>query len=214
MIRQLLAPVKRAAKVTGYALAAPGWWLFCGLHGVAWRWGWRLSGRPLLRARGGRIIVGERFTAHSVSDGNAIGVSQPVILSAWGPGSELRIGDDVGMSGCSITATRRVVIGNRVLIGAGVLILDSDAHPLEAEARRRGDAPAAGEIHIGDDVFIGARAIILKNVHLGAGAVIGAGAVVLRDVPAGMIAAGNPARVVGRVRPAAAIPQAGHGEGG
>jgi acetyltransferase-like isoleucine patch superfamily enzyme len=112
----------------------------------------------------------------------------------------VKIGDNVGLSGCSITALERVTIGNRVLVGAGVLIVDTDAHPLHPADRLRGLPPAISPVEIADDVFIGARAIILKGVHVGQGAVIGAGSVVTSDVPAFKIAAGNPARVVAEVK--------------
>lgn len=49
---------------------------------------------------------------------------------------------------------------------------------------------------IGDDVLVGARAIILPGIKIGSRAVIGAGAVVSRDVPDGAVVVGNPARVV------------------
>lgn len=54
-------------------------------------------------------------------------------------------------------------------------------------------------VTIGDKVFIGARAIILRGVTIGNGAVIGAGAVVAKDVPPMAIVAGNPAKVIGNV---------------
>lgn len=125
---------------------------------------------------------------------------QPVIVTAWGSGSVVQIGDDVGMSGCSVTAMKSVRIGDRVLIGAGALIVDNDAHPLHPADRKRGALTPMRPIDIADDVFIGARAIILKGVSIGQGAVIGAGAVVTCDVPPYMIAAGNPARVVAEVK--------------
>jgi maltose O-acetyltransferase len=52
---------------------------------------------------------------------------------------------------------------------------------------------------IGDDVWIGHGAVILKGVTIGDRAVIGAGAVVTRGVPADTVVAGNPARVVKRL---------------
>lgn len=55
-------------------------------------------------------------------------------------------------------------------------------------------------ILIGEDAFVGARALVLPGVTVGARAVVGAGSVVTRDVPPGMVAAGNPARVL-RPRP-------------
>lgn len=54
-----------------------------------------------------------------------------------------------------------------------------------------------GDIDIGPDAFIGARAIILPGVTIGEGAVVGAGAVVTRDVAPWTMVAGNPAKVIG-----------------
>ena len=178
---------------------APIDWIWCRWGGVRWHWGWRLSGFPRFRAYGGRIRIGERFSAHSRSRGNAIGVFQPVIITAWGHGAEVIIGDDVGMSGCSITAENRISIGHRVLIGAGALIIDSDAHPVAPGDRAQRLPARTAPIEIGDDVFIGARAIVLKGVKIGAGAVLGAGSVVVKDVPPYAIVAGNPAKPVGTV---------------
>ena len=181
-------------------LFAPLDWFWCELAGVHWQWGWHLKGFPRLRAKGGgRIRIGKRFTAHSRSHGNSIGVFQPVIITAWGRLAEVIIGDDVGLSGCSISAVNRIKIGCRVLVGAGVLVIDTDAHPLSPEDRLANSPAYSEPIEIGDDVFIGARAIILKGVKIGNGAVIGAGAVVVKDVPERAIVVGNPARVVGKV---------------
>jgi acetyltransferase-like isoleucine patch superfamily enzyme len=51
-------------------------------------------------------------------------------------------------------------------------------------------------VNVGNDVWIGARAIVLDGVRIGDGAVVGAGSIVTRDVPAYCVVAGNPARVV------------------
>jgi acetyltransferase-like isoleucine patch superfamily enzyme len=184
--------------------AIPRDWLCCTSQGVSWQYGWRLSGWARFRpAGGGRIIIGKRFAAESRTQTNALGVFQPVILTAWGPGSLIEIGDDVGISGSSITAINRIRIGHRVLIGSGALIVDNDGHPLAAEGRRYATDAVSRPIEIDDDVFIGARAIVLKGVHIHRGAIVGAGAVVTHDVPEYTIVAGNPARIVGNSRPAA-----------
>ncbi|MEN8792780.1 MAG: DapH/DapD/GlmU-related protein [Lentimonas sp.] len=52
---------------------------------------------------------------------------------------------------------------------------------------------------IGDDCFIGGRAMILKRLTVGARSIVGAGAVVVNDVPADVIVAGNPARIVNQL---------------
>jgi maltose O-acetyltransferase len=54
-----------------------------------------------------------------------------------------------------------------------------------------------GRVDIGDDVFVGAGAIILPNVHIGSRVIIGAGAVVVKDIPSNSVAVGNPAKVIG-----------------
>ena len=102
------------------------------------------------------------------------------------------------MSGATIYAQTLVRIGNGVMIGAGASIVDTDFHPLAAGRRR--EQPAAGRsvpIEIGDECFIGMRAIVLKGSRIGRGAVVGAGSVVAGSVPEGAVVAGNPARVVG-----------------
>ncbi len=88
-----------------------------------------------------------------------------------------------------------VSLGQRCLLGPGVHIYDSDFHALEAELRVSGEPRRAG-VSIGDDVFLGTNAIVLKGVEIGPGSVVAAGAVVVDDVPPGGVVAGNPAREV------------------
>jgi putative colanic acid biosynthesis acetyltransferase WcaF len=52
------------------------------------------------------------------------------------------------------------------------------------------------KIDIGEDAFIGARAVVLPGVRIGARAIVGAGSVVTKDVPENVVAAGNPCRVI------------------
>lgn len=59
-----------------------------------------------------------------------------------------------------------------------------------------GHPASKGETRIGNDVWIGTRAMILSGVNIGDGAVIGAGAVVASDVPPYAIVAGNPAKII------------------
>ncbi|MBI1764837.1 MAG: hypothetical protein HYR56_25785 [Acidobacteria bacterium] len=112
----------------------------------------------------------------------------------------LEIGDDtfIGHGSC-FTVARSVRIGTGCLLAGNVRIADYDGHPVDA-VRRRAKEPTPPEgirpVTIGDDVWIGYGAIILKGVTIGERAIIGAGAVVTRDVPADVVVAGNPARVV------------------
>ena len=199
----------RLASCLVYLVTVPLNWYWCASQRVRWRYSWRLYGRPRFRVCGSnaRILIGERLVARSRSHGNSIGVFQPVIITAWGRNAKVEIGDDAAISGCSITAEECISIGNRVMIGAGALIMDSDAHPLDPQERFKGGRGCTAPVVIEDDVFVGARAIVLKAVHIGKGAVVGAGAVVAKDVAEYTIVGGNPARPIGRVPAGAYYPQ-------
>ena len=95
--------------------------------------------------------------------------------------------------GVQIECTDSIAIGSGAAIGPDVIIRDSDGHPLTDPLHRR-SAPVV----IGDRVWIGARAMILKGVTMGDGAIVAAGAVVTQDVPVRCVVAGVPARVVRR----------------
>lgn len=86
-------------------------------------------------------------------------------------------------------------IGADGLFGAHVEIFDSDFHDLHPDRRKTG-TPKLAPVEIGDNVFVGMGARILKGATIGSDSVIGAGAVVTGSIPAGVIAAGNPARVI------------------
>jgi acetyltransferase-like isoleucine patch superfamily enzyme len=95
-----------------------------------------------------------------------------------------------------ITATERVRIGRDVMVAPRAYILDVD-HRFDQEGipiSRQGYI--SQPVDIGNDVWIGAGAIITKGVTVGDGAIIGANAVVTRDVPPNAIVAGSPARVL------------------
>ncbi|MDG1143827.1 MAG: acyltransferase [Burkholderiales bacterium] len=89
-----------------------------------------------------------------------------------------------------------VTIGNRVLIAAGVAIL-SEGHPVDLPRWRQVRSSA---VCIGNDVWIGANAVILPGVSLGDGVVVAAGAVVSRDVAPYTVVAGIPAREIRQVK--------------
>lgn len=95
-------------------------------------------------------------------------------------------------SGCCFQDQGGIEIGDDVLIGQQVVIATLD-HDLDPE--RRGNMIAA-PVKIGNKVWIGAHATILKGVTVGDGAVIAAGAVVTKDVPANTIVAGVPAKAI------------------
>lgn len=95
---------------------------------------------------------------------------------------------------CVILDGGEVRIGNNVMLAPGVLI-NTPQHPVDAGERRTAREYVRPVI-IGDDVWIGAGAVICPGVTIGEGCVIGAGAVVVKDIPAHSVAVGNPAKVV------------------
>jgi acetyltransferase-like isoleucine patch superfamily enzyme len=166
-------------------------------HGVAWEPGWHIYGLPLIqRHRGSSISLGNDFVLRSWVSSNPLG-TQRCVLATWTRSARLEIESGVKATGVVICAADRISIGADVRLGSGVMIIDSDFHPLQ-EAERAADPRAgnAAPITIERGVFVGTRAIILKGSHIGAGAVIGAGSVVSGDVEPGTLVAGNPARVV------------------
>jgi acetyltransferase-like isoleucine patch superfamily enzyme len=172
--------------------------LYFALHGVGWGAGWRVYGLPLIqRQRGSLISIGDGLQMRNWFSSNPLGVNHRSILATWSAQAEIRLGEDVNMTGTTICAQERVIIGNHIRIGANCTIVDTDFHPVEAHARRV--APKEGqarEVLIEDDVFIGTQALVLKGTHLGKGCVVGAGCVVAGVFPPGAVIAGNPARVV------------------
>jgi acetyltransferase-like isoleucine patch superfamily enzyme len=156
-------------------------------------------GLPIITlARGSRASFGASLVLVSDSHFSEPGVSHPVILRTLTATATLSVGDSVGMSGCTVCAAQLVSIGDECLLGADVLITDTDFHPVEPDGRRwRRDGVKSAPVAIGNNVFIGARSMILKGVTIGDNAIVGAGSVVVDDVPNGAIVAGVPASIVG-----------------
>jgi acetyltransferase-like isoleucine patch superfamily enzyme len=113
------------------------------------------------------------------------------------PGSSIRIGPRVRFNNSCvlIAAAHSIEIGADTVMGYGVELLTSDFHGLSPE-QRSGRHAAGGDIRVGANVFIGARAVLLKGVTVGDNTVIGHGSIVTRPLPANAVAAGSPARVL------------------
>jgi len=90
-----------------------------------------------------------------------------------------------------------IEIGNRVTITADVLLLTHDGSTwlIKDEKGRR---YTYNRIKIGNNVFIGARSIIMPGVIIEDNVIIGSGSIVTKSVPEGNIVAGNPAKIIGK----------------
>jgi len=144
-----------------------------------------------------RIQIGSQVAISNTLAENPAGISHRSVLVAT-EGAHLKIGNHVGMSGVVLYCTQEIVIDDYVNLGVGVKVYDTDFHPVDAQARRSKDATKtkSGAIHIGQDAWVGADAMILKGVTIGARAIVAAGAIVTRDVPADSVAVGIPATPV------------------
>jgi acetyltransferase-like isoleucine patch superfamily enzyme len=127
-----------------------------------------------------------------------------------GEQATVKIGDHSLLNGALLMAEESIEIGEYCLISWNVGIADSDFHPIDP-AQRRQDALAlspylpnrperpkikTAPVKIGNNVWIGMGAVILKGVTIGDNSVVAAGAIVTRSVPPNTIVAGNPATVV------------------
>ena len=86
---------------------------------------------------------------------------------------------------------KNIEIGNDVAIAREVIIRDTDAHDI-VDGKHKKVKP----VKIGNHVWIGAKAMIMKGVTIGDGTIIAAGAVVTKDIPENCIAAGVPAKII------------------
>ena len=130
-----------------------------------------------------------------------------------GEKGKIIIGDYTGMgSRALIQALDKIEIGRFGYIAPDVMILDSNHHSIYAKDRmvdtlgaekcRNGVNAITKPIKIGNHVWLGRRAMILKGVTIGDRSIVGANAVVTHDVPEDVIVAGNPAIIVKHINQA------------
>lgn len=125
-----------------------------------------------------------------------------------GPSGEVEIGSYSTLVGAIISSNHRIVIGNYVFISHEVVLADSITAAPTPIASRGDDTlmdtdmdtdvvSGKTSIMLGENSWVGARAILLSGAIIGEGAIIGAATLVDFEVPPYAIVAGNPARIVG-----------------
>lgn len=145
------------------------------------------NGVEIILEKRSKLILGKGV---QVRRGTIIAVSN---------GGELTIGNNVFVAhGVTIAAKQKIVIGENTLLAEYVSIRDHDheialsSKPLVARGSK------TKPVTIGKNVWIGAKATIVKGTEIGQEAVIGANAVVTHNIPKQAIAAGVPAKIIGK----------------
>lgn len=116
-------------------------------------------------------------------------------------GVNIEIGDDcIVNSGCVFLDEAPIKIGRHCMFAPGVK-LSAVSHPIDPELRAQ-NLEYCDPIVIGDNVWIGAGAIVTMGVTIGDNSVIGAGSVVTKNVPANVVALGLPCKVIREISPA------------
>lgn len=167
-----------------------------------WRWLWRRlltpaghrwrTDGPLFLGRGLELEIGRRGVVRFgrfvwIGDGTKIRCHE----------GEVEIGDKtVFGQECTISAYQRVRIGEQCVIADRAMFIDFDHGVVEVERPIRMQGIYKRDVEVGNNVWIGYNACILRGVKVGDNSVIGTNAVVTKDVPANAVVAGVPARIV------------------
>lgn len=141
-------------------------------------------------------LIGMYYISQFKNCGKNVHIGQNCILTCKNisMGHNIKIGNN-----CVIQSSHgEIKFGNHIMLGPGVHIHGGNHEMFKVgewmdEVKKTSND---GLISIGDDVWIGANAIILKGVNIGRGAIIGAGTLVTKDVDAYNIVVGNPSKCI------------------
>lgn len=140
-----------------------------------------IRGRVRLR-RGVRVTIGDRTRLNK-------------LVRFAGPG-EVQIGADCLLNATWIGSWTTVEVGDRCLL-SDCELMDNDFHNLPPQLRHEPATPLTrAPISVGENVWIGAHALVMKGVRIGRDSVVGAGTIVRTDVPDGVVVVGNPQQIV------------------
>ena len=118
---------------------------------------------------------------------------EPPFRANWG-GKHVHLGNNVYANfNLTLVDDVDIYIGNDCLFGPNTVIATA-GHPIDPELRARVTQYNA-EVHIGNNVWLGAGVIVMPGVTIGDNSVIGAGSIVTKDIPSNVVAFGNPCKV-------------------
>ncbi len=122
---------------------------------------------------------------------------EPPLHANWG-GKHVHIGNNFYANfNLTLVDDTHIYIGDNVMVAPNVVIC-TGTHPIYPDDRKKGGQFNA-EIHIGNNVWIGANSVIMPGVTIGDNSVIGAMSLVTKDIPANVVAFGTPCRVIRKI---------------
>ncbi|MBR4006660.1 acyltransferase [Fibrobacter sp.] len=150
---------------------------------------------PVLCEGKGRVSVGEGTVFGFMEDAGFW--TSYEFLNPRNADSRISIGKNCQICNrfTAVSEGEGIEIGDNVLVGSSVTVLDSDFHEIDPSRRIDGN-PKTGKVVIGDNAWIGERVMILKGSTIGKNSVVAAGAVVSGEFPANVVIGGVPARVI------------------
>ncbi|MBQ9225384.1 MAG: acyltransferase [Fibrobacter sp.] len=150
---------------------------------------------PVLCEGKGRVSVGEGTVFGFMEDAGFW--TSYEFLNPRNVDSKISIGKNCQICNrfTAVSEGEGIEIGDNVLVGSSVTVLDSDFHEIDPSRRIDGN-PKTGKVVIGDNAWIGDRVMILKGSTIGKNSVVAAGSVVSGEFPANVVIGGVPARVI------------------
>ena len=97
---------------------------------------------------------------------------------------------------CTISAFQHVSIGRECIVADRVMLIDFDHGVTEVERPIRLQGIYKRDVRVGNNVWMGYGACILRGVTIGENSIVGTGSVVTRQVPANAVVGGTPARIL------------------
>jgi acetyltransferase-like isoleucine patch superfamily enzyme len=148
----------------------------------------------------GKIVIGEKSGFNSADISPFPHGPVRITIIRWGSSEEqcgkLVVGENSGLNGTAIVSYVGITIGDNVLFGPEVIIMDSDGHPADRRLPDTVENKRMVPVSVEDHAWIGHGALIMKGVTIGHHAVVAAYSVVTKSVPPHCVAAGNPARII------------------
>lgn len=136
--------------------------------------------------KSGSVSIGKKCKIGTSPKNYHGGMPFPTTMLVDGQKGEIIIGNNCRLNGVYIHAQKRIVIGDNCVMASGINMIDSNGHETGSLDRTKGrDVPK--EIIIGNNVWIGMNAIILKGSVIEDNSIISAGSVVRGRVPANTI---------------------------